>query len=195
MRFGIRDLLLAMTIVAAYTVGFCYLARLGDQSMRRGEWRLGLVMLTTMAITTLWIGHRSHRRAGEPLVAWQSLTWWAPQAIFLSVFLGYLGFCTWRDATLGIALPLMMAFQQFAFLFNQRIQLSREGLLLGLAFIPWDECELAPVEGETFLELSAAGRLLPPRWPIKKHRVPMPLEEREAILAALAEIQGDDPSA
>ncbi|QDT69605.1 hypothetical protein MalM25_25440 [Planctomycetes bacterium MalM25] len=193
MRCGIRDLMLATTLVAIYAAGFAHLARLGGQPVRFHEMLGGLVMVSTMGATVLWLGRRSYRRAGEPLVAWRSANWWAPHTMFLLMFAGYLGLCTWRGSTLGIIFPLMMAFQQFAFLFHQRIQLSREGLLLGLAFIPWDECKLVPVEGVAHFELSTTGRLFPPRWPIKKQRLAVPAEVHEAVLEALAEIRGDGP--
>lgn len=189
MRFGVRDLLLATTLVAIYAAGFAHLSRLGGQPLRPGELIGGLVMLTTMAATTLWMGWRSYRRAGEPLAAWRMANWWLPHAMFLLMFAGYVGVCTWRGSALGVSFPLIIAFQQFAFVFNQRVQLSREGVLLGLGFIPWDEGQFVLAEGATHLDLSISGRLFPPRVPIKKHRLKVPAEKRGEVREALAVIR------
>lgn len=148
-------------------------------------------MMTTMTATILWIGRRSRQRAGTPLVAWPMSNWWAPHLCFLTMYAGYLGFCTWLGSALRILLQLVIAFQQLAFFFNRWIELSRDGVLFGLGFISWDRCEMRLVKEETHVDFSIHGRLSPPQWPVKKQRLAVPAEKRDEVREALTLVRAD----
>ena len=192
-RFTITDLLLATTLVAFYAAGFSVLSQLESDRPFAGEAVGAIILVATMAATTLLMAQRGRRRLGEPLVRWKVHRWWIPHLMFLTISFGYIAVCVWRGRSSGAIFPLVFAAQQFLFLFNRWIVLGENGVMLGMGFVPWKECLARIDEDANHVTYSHTGKLLPPRVPLKNSRLRFPPEQADEIRAILAEKQGDAP--
>ena len=196
MRFGIQDLLLVTTLVAAYVVGFLYLRSLDSAAFASIDWRVIVVMSAAIFAPLLGFAWASRQWSGALVVAWRPPWWWVPHACVLVNFLGYVAVCAWLGRVIAGVLPIVLATQQVAFLWNTGFAVCEQGVRLGVMLVRWDECSLRVTDSNPpTVEYSHDGRLLPPRIALKSKRLPVPRSQFAPLRDFLASREANADSA
>ena len=194
MRFTVRELLLATTLAAFYTMGLSYFVRSLDWSARSAV-ILVVAPIAVMSMTMLLMAMSARRSLGDWLVGWRSTNWWVPHLCYASAFLISLLWAVYYSpgSTSSVFVPLLFAIQHCFVLFNSWIVLGEFGVLIGPSFVPWNECRLRLDEAAHSINFACLGRLWPPRFPLRGARILIPDEHYEATQRVLAEKSADIP--